>query len=148
MVHDASIPEADRIAVEKAIHDAIGWALTKDLTRLFSIVAQDENFFIFHPDSKSTVVGFEAFQRLGERVWLREEFKATDFAIRDLRLNFAVLGNVAWYACRLDDHAEWDGQPIGWDNCRWTGVLEKRNGQWIIVQMHFSFATDELKPNR
>lgn len=147
MMNDASIPEADQIAVEKAIHDAIGWALTKDLTRLFSIVAQDENFFIFHPDSKSTIVGFEAFQQLGERVWLREEFKATDFAIRDLRLNFAALGNVAWYACRLDDHAEWNGQPIGWDNCRWTGVLEKRNGQWVIVQMHFSFATDELKPS-
>ena len=46
-----SIPEADRTEVEKAIHDSIGWALTKDINRLFSIVAQDEDFFIFHPDS-------------------------------------------------------------------------------------------------
>jgi hypothetical protein len=136
------LSEAERLAVEKIIHDAIGWALTKDVERLFSIVAQDDNFFIFHPDSESTIIGFEAFEKLGEGVWLKDAFKATDFAVRDLRLNFAELGNAAWYSCMLDDHAEWNGNPIGWDNCRWTGTLEKRSGQWVIVQMHFSFAKD------
>ena len=24
----------------------------------------------------------------------------------------------------------------------WTGVLEKRNGSWVIVQQHFSFAVE------
>ena len=134
---------SDKLEVEKAIHDAIGWALTKDLDRLFSIIAQDDDFFIFHPDSKSTIIGFEAFKKLGERVWMKEEFKATDFAIRDLRVKFAETWNVACYSCFLDDHAEWNGQPIGWDNARLTGTLEKRNGQWVIVQMHFSFSKDE-----
>jgi len=116
--------------------------LTKDLNRLFSITAQDDYFFIFHHDSSSTIVGSEAFKKLGERVWMRDEFKATDFAVRDLRINFAELGNAAWYSCMLDDHAEWSGKPIGCDNCRWTGTLEKRNGKWVIVQMHFSFPKD------
>jgi len=135
--------EEERLEVVKIIHDAIGWALTKDINRLFSIMAQDDDFFIFHPDSKSTIVGFDAFKQLGERVWMRDEFKATDFAVRDLRLKFAEMGNAAWYSCLLDDHAEWKGQPTGWDNARWTGVLEKRDGQWAIVQMHFSFPKDE-----
>lgn len=134
--------ETEKIIVEQVIHDAIGWALTKDIERLFSIMAQDDDFFIFHPDSKSTIVGFDAFKQLGERVWLRDEFKATDYAVKDLRLKFAGLGNVAWYSCTLDDHAEWNGQAIGWDDCRWTGTLEKRLGQWVIVQMHFSFPKD------
>jgi hypothetical protein len=34
----------------------------------------------------------------------------------------------------------WDGQPANWENTRWTGVLEKRGGRWVIVQQHFSFA--------
>ena len=42
---------SERLEVEKIIHDAIGWALTKDIDRLFSIMAQDDDFFIFHPDS-------------------------------------------------------------------------------------------------
>ena len=137
------VSETERLEVVKIIHDAIGWALTKDINRLFSIVAQDEDFFIYHPDSKSTIVGFDAFKALGERVWMRDEFRATDFAVKDLRLTFAELGNAAWYSCFLDDHAEWNGTPTGWDNCRWTGTLEKRAGQWVIVQMHFSFAKDE-----
>ncbi len=135
--------EIDRLEVEKCIHDAIGWALTKDINRLFSIVAQDEDLFIFHPNSRSTIVGFSAFKELGERSWMKEAFKATDFAIRDLRINFSRLENVVWYSCMLDDHAEWNGELCGWDNCRWTGTLEKRDGRWVIVQMHFSLAKDD-----
>jgi hypothetical protein len=45
----------------------------------------------------------------------------------------------------LDDLAEWDGKPTGWKDTRWTGVLEKRDGHWVIVQMHFSFASDRPK---
>jgi ketosteroid isomerase-like protein len=136
------IDEHDQIEVKQAINDSIGWAQNKDINRLFSIVAQDENFFIFHPDSRSTIVGFPAFKSMGEKSWLNDAFKATDFAIRDLHLNFSRLGDTAWYSCFLDDHAEWNGKPIGWDNCRWTGTLEKQDGKWVIVQMHFSFAKD------
>lgn len=136
------INETERNDVVTIIHDSIGWALTKDLDRLYAIVAQDGEFFIFHPDSKSTIVGFDAFRTFGEGIWMKDEFKATDFAVHNLRLNFAEAGNAAWFSCTLDDHAEWNGQPIGWDNCRWTGTLEKRAGTWVIVQMHFSFAKE------
>lgn len=132
----------DPSIVRQVIHDSIGWALTKDKQRLFEIMAHDPDFFIFHPDSRSTITGFEAFRQLAERAWISDAFKATDFAIRELRLSFSASGTVAWYACYLDDHGEWNGQPAGWDNARWTGVLEKRGGQWVIVQMHFSFAQD------
>jgi hypothetical protein len=88
-------------------------------------------------------VGFPAFKALGERSWMKEAFKATDYAIKDLRINFSRLGDTAWYSCMLDDHALWNGKPTGWDNCRWTGTLEKRDDKWVIVQMHFSFAMDD-----
>ena len=134
--------DMEREEVEKNIHATIAWALTKDFHQLYSAVAQDEDFFIFHPDSKSTIIGFEAFKRFGESTWTQEAFKATDYAIKDLRINLAEMGNIAWYSCLLDDHAMWNGHPIGWDNCRWTGVLEKRVGKWVTVQMHFSFPKD------
>jgi len=73
---------------------------------------------------------------------MTDAFKATDFAIRDLRITFSESDTVAWYSCYLDDHGEWNGQPGGWDNARWTGVVEKRNGKSVTVQMHFSFAKD------
>ncbi len=132
----------ERVVIERVVADAIGWALTKDKARLFDIVAHDADFFIFHPDSKSTIIGFEAFRQLAERAWMGNEFRAIDFAIRDLRIKLSESGTVAWYACYLDDHGEWNGKRVGWDNARWTGVVEKRDGKWVIVQMHFSLATD------
>lgn len=41
------VNKENRIEVEQCIHDAIGWALNKDIDRLFSIMAQDENFSSF-----------------------------------------------------------------------------------------------------
>lgn len=30
---------------------------------------------------------------------------------------------------------------------RWTGVLEKRDGRWVIVQMHGSLEADKVLKN-
>lgn len=137
------ISENERLEVIQVIHDAIGWAQNKDFDRLYSIFANDEEFFIFHPDSRSTIRGFEAFRQMAERVFRNEAFRATDYAVKELQLNFSATGVCAWWSCMLDDHYEWNGEPGGWDNARWTGTLEKRSGRWVIVQMHFSFAKDD-----
>lgn len=137
------ISENERLEITRVIHDAIGWALNKDFDRLYSIFANDVSFFIFHPDSRSTIHGFEAFRQMAERVFRNESFKATDYAVKELQLNVSASESCAWWSCMLDDHYEWDGVPGGWDNVRWTGTLEKRDGRWVIVQMHFSFPKDE-----
>ena len=136
--------EEDRTIVERAIRDSIGWAQTKDRPLLESVLSQTEDFFIFHPDSKSTVVGYESFEKRFEG-WLDPRFKATQFDVRDLRINFSSAGDTAWFSSILDDCAEWDGQPMCWEDARWTGVLEKRDGKWVIVQMHFSLASDKVR---
>jgi hypothetical protein len=146
---DRSLPadapkDADRAAVERTVRASIGWALNKDFNLLFESMAQDPDFFIFHPDTESTIVGFEAFKKLAGSTWKNDKFKALDFEVKDLRIRFGPAGDVAWYSALLDDHGEWEGRPTGWDNARWTGVLEKRGGRWVLIQMHFSFGTDQV----
>jgi ketosteroid isomerase-like protein len=128
--------------IREVISASIGWALTKDTDLLYRSLAKDERFFIFHPDSKSTIRGFEAFKQYVERLFLDEAFKATGFEIKELDIHIADSGNVAWFSCLLDDHGEWNGKPSSWIDFRWTGVLEKQKDQWKIVQMHFSKASD------
>jgi SAM-dependent methyltransferase len=72
-------------------------------------------------------------------------FKATGVDVRDLRINFSRTGDTAWFSSILDDCAEWDGKPMCWEDARWTGVLEKRDDKWVIVQMHFSLASDKVR---
>lgn len=136
------VSENERFEIIQVIHDAIGWALNKDFDRLYSIMANDDDFFIFHPDSRSTIRGFEAFRQMAEHVFRNDSFKATDFKVKDLQLNLSISENCAWWASTLDDHYEWNGTPDGWDDVRWTGTLEKRDNRWMIVQMHFSFPKD------
>ena len=135
--------QAEEANIKRVIEASIGWALDKDFDLLYNSMAQDSNFFIYHPDNASTIVGFDAFKKYAEAVFRDPRFKATRFELKKLRINRSASGDVAWYSCLLDDFGEWDGKPSGWENCRWTGVLEKRDGKWVVVQMHFSFATDQ-----
>jgi hypothetical protein len=128
----------DRAAVERTIHASIAWALTKDRPLLERVIAHDPELFIFNPDSTS-VVGWDAFVPNFD-FWMDPRFKATLCDVRDLRVTFSRSGDVAWWSAMLDDLGEWDGRPIGWKDTRWTGVVEQRDGAWVITQMHFSFA--------
>lgn len=130
--------EAEQQKVEKAIHDSIGWAKTKDIDLLYSVIAQDPDYIEVDPNNR-VVRGFDEFRKT-EGFWMNDDFKAIRYDIRDLKITFADTGNVAWFYCMLDDINEWQGRPACWENTRWTGVLEKRDGDWKIVQMHFSFA--------
>ena len=132
--------DSEKLVIEKVIYNSIAWALTKDTTVLKSTMVRDESLFIFNPDSVPTIGWSELAMNFD--FWLDPRFKANTTEIRDLRIEIAQCGTVSWWSCILDDLGEWDGRPIGWKNTRWTGVLEKRNGQWLIVQMHFSFASN------
>jgi ketosteroid isomerase-like protein len=134
--------QAQKEEIRKAIDTSIGWAADKNTESLYGAVAQDASFFIYHPDSASTIVGFDNFKKMVEGLFLSDAFKATGYDIRDLRINLSASGDVAWYSAILDDRSEFNGRPYAWVNTRWTGVLEKRNDRWVIVQMHFSFASD------
>ncbi len=133
----------EKAEIKRVIDISIGWAMTKDLELLYNSLAQDSSFFIYHPDSKSTIIGFEAFTKLSD-FWMSPDFKATHYKIWDLRINISHSGDVAWYSAMLEDCAEIKGSPGCWEDTRWTGVLEKRDGKWVIAQMHFSFAVDKV----
>ena len=127
--------------IEQSIRDCIGWAKTKDFPLLYSIIANDADFLEVHPNDR-VVKGFEEFKKT-EKFWSSPDFKAVRYEIRDLKISLSKSGDVAWFFCILDDINEWKGQPANWENTRWTGVLEKRGGRWMIVQQHFSFASKD-----
>lgn len=145
---EARIPNSDKktekAAVAKVIHDSICWALTKDRALQESTMAHDEDLFIFWTNSDITIAGWNQYVKLFD-TWMDPRFKATLTEIRDLRINISRSGDVAWYSATLDDLGEWDGKPTGARDIRWTGVLEKRNGKWVVVQMHGSLAADKVR---
>lgn len=132
--------DKEKQLIERTIHNSIGWAKNKNINLLYSVISNDSNYIEINPSNR-IVKGFQDFKK-AEAFWMSDDFKAIRYEISDLRINFSKSGDVAWFFCILDDINEWKGQPANWENTRWTGVLEKRENTWIIVQMHFSFASN------
>jgi hypothetical protein len=132
--------------IEKTIESHIGWAVNnKDRKTLFSTIIENEELFFFQPDSKSTIKGIQEFTELVDNVFMPDDFRAIRTEILDLRIHVSTSLKTAWYSCILNDYNEYRGKPFVWENIRWTGVLEKVDGNWMIFQMHFSKAEDLIK---
>ncbi|MFC2139202.1 nuclear transport factor 2 family protein [Bacteroidota bacterium] len=132
---DAEIRE-----ISNVIDAAIGWFKTKDFSVMFTAFAQDSNFLEVHP-TDNVVKGFEQFKKNSE-IFKNPEFLYVRHEIWDQKITLSKNGDTAWFFCMLNDISTWKGRQTGWENTRWTGVLEKRNGKWVIVQQHFSFAAE------
>ena len=89
--------------------------------------------------SKAIGLGFEQLKENSE-IFRNPNFQYVRHELKNLTINISNSGDVAWFYCILDDINTWEGRPANWENARWTGVLEKRTGKWVIMQQHFSFA--------
>ena len=134
--------KAEKAIISKVINDSIGWVATKDKELLYSCFADDPELFWFSPSDDGTIYGFKAFVELTENFFMLDEFGHVGFEVRELQINLSQSGEMAWFHARLDDFNTWQGEPANWENVRWTGVLEKRDRRWVIVQMHFSDPSD------
>jgi len=129
---------ADRAAVEQALNNVFGWAVTKDFDLFFRTIADDADFISVTPYERVKIGVDDVKRDVG--FWASPDFRAVRHELRDLKIVFSRGGDVAWFFCRVDDINEWKGEPANWENARWTGVLERRDGRWRVVQQHFSFA--------
>jgi len=136
---NAEAVHQEKMVIATVINDNICWALTKDQELLYSTMQQDSTLLIVNPDD-SMIDGFAGIVETAETVWMDPRFKATHTEVKNLRITLSASGTTAWYFCLLDDFGEWDGRPYKWENARWTGVLEKIAGKWVIRQMHISFS--------
>ena len=130
--------EKEKQIITKKLNDCFGWARNKDFDLFYSVIANDSNFRSITPYDKVKFGIADVKQEA--KFWVDPRFKAVSHQIKDLKITFSGSHNNAWFYCKIDDFNTWEGKEINWENTRWTGILEKRNNDWKIVQHHFSFA--------
>ena len=133
--------EADRAEITRVISSVIGWARDKNLDLFYGSIAQDDDYLSVTP-GKRVIKRFEDVKQ-NVPFWMSPDFKYVRHELKELEITFARCGEVAWFYCVLDDINTFKGQPASWENARWTGVVEKRDGCWVVVQQHFSFARND-----
>jgi ankyrin repeat protein len=132
--------EAEKQEITQVISSVIGWAKDKNLELFYGSIANDEDYISVTP-TKRIIKRFEDVKQ-NVPFWMSADFKYVRHELKDLEIKFARCGEVAWFFCILDDINTYKGEPATWENTRWTGVVEKRDGKWVVVSQHFSFASD------
>jgi len=140
-INQAESQEAEKQKIAQVISSVIGWAKTKDLDLFFGSIAHDEDYISVTP-TKRIIKRFEDVKQ-NIPFWMSPDFKYVRHELKDLEIKFARCGEVAWFFCILNDINTYKGEPATWENTRWTGVVEKRDGKWVVVSQHFSFASDK-----
>jgi len=133
--------EAEKQKIAQVVSSVIGWAKDKNLELFYGSIANDEDYISVTP-TKRIIKRFEDVKQ-NVPFWMSPDFKYVRHELKDLEIKFARCGEVAWFYCVLDDINTYKGEPASWENTRWTGVVEKRDGRWVVVSQHFSFASDK-----
>lgn len=109
---------------------------SKDIGLMSTIMAHDEDMVNFGTDVTEHEVGWKEWEKSH-----LAQFEAIDKAkltSKDLTVFLSKSGDVAWFSDITDWNLVIQNDSLDINNIRITGVLEKRDAEWKIVQVHAS----------
>jgi ketosteroid isomerase-like protein len=110
---------------------------TKNLELLSKIHSHDKDFIFIGLDTSEQFIGWVELEKANREVLEKIEDRQCTF--KNQNICVSELGNVAWFSRIADIKIVKDGKQYNFESIRSTGILEKRNGNWIFVQFHSSF---------
>ncbi|MBN2356745.1 nuclear transport factor 2 family protein [candidate division KSB1 bacterium] len=133
--------EAEKAAVRQVVENFYAIYVNKDLESLPTVVAQDSDMVNFGTDLVEYWVGYDALESAFKKQAVA--FENPQMTFNNLTIHLSTCATVAWYALQIDFEVIYQGQTVFWNGARTTGVLEKRDGKWLIVQFHNSMPVVE-----
>ena len=128
--------ETEKAEIKSVIDQFFNLYITKDIDILSSLMAHDEDMVNFGTDKVEHWVGWESLKETYMKQW--QAFENPEITMKDQVVKISRSGTVAWYSMFLDFKVTFRGETVQWEGARTTGVLEKRDGRWVIVQFHNS----------
>ena len=131
--------EAEKANIQSVFDQyAKAWK-TKNIDLFAEIFSHDADMVIF--DAETRYDGWEAWQeRLQNSIELIEDVNVT---FREYSIKVHPSGTIAWLSAFEDATWTLEGQPDEVTGMRITWVLEKIEGNWVIVQGHWSVSEQE-----
>jgi ketosteroid isomerase-like protein len=132
---DIDVNEDAKIA-QSVVDDFWRAIKTQDVELLSRVVANDDEMIVFGTDAAERWIGSSAFLSAEEQ--MMQAFDVEDLVRRQETFQVHSRGGVAWFSTVFDIEISMNGEAAGLNGLRTTGVLEKRNDDWVIVQSHTS----------
>ena len=105
----------------------------RDLEGVLARVAPDEDVVLYGTGADEKRVGLQEIRKQVERDWAQTDEIAMEFD----SISVSGADSFAWAAADGFFKARVNGQEMSMP-ARLTCVFERRNGDWLIVQSHFS----------
>lgn len=128
--------DRERVQVKAVLDQMIEASEAEDMASLSRVYAHDDDMVIFGTDAGERLVGWDVLKDL-----MQKQFDATEnskISVRDEVIKVHHSGRIAWFSEVIDWELTAGGQAVQLEGLRATGVLEKRKGGWVIVQLHYS----------
>ena len=109
---------------------------SEDFATVEHLWAQDENIVLFGTEGDEQLVGIEAIKKAMSKQFA--EVENTLINISDQKIKINQTATTAWFSEVLDYNFIYLGEDMSVEGIRLTGVLEKRDGKWQLVQGHLS----------
>jgi hypothetical protein len=108
----------------------------RNLDLLLSCFSNKPDIIILGTDENELWIDKVSFGQSQKSAY--ETFSAVKLSERDKVLHLCKTGGQAWFYMRVNWYLESEGKQFTFDGIRTTGVLEKENDKWQIVQLHTS----------
>jgi len=109
---------------------------TENLNLAKEIWANSDEIVVIGTSGDEKLIGWNAIERT-----LKGQFDKLDnilISVRDQYVKVNDSRTAAWFSEILNYNYIQDGEAQGFEGLRFTGVMEKINGEWKIVQSHIS----------
>jgi len=134
---DQKFSKADEmIAIENLLEEYVIANENQDFDLIEKIWAPDSDIILYGTDSDERLMGWTNI-----RSAIREQFlqiEETYISASDQFIKLNCSGTTAWFAETLDYNFVHNGEAQSYEGLRFTGVVEKMDGQWKLVQAHLS----------
>ena len=108
----------------------------QDMGLIKEIWAPETDIMIFGTNSDEQLIGWEQIRDAVQRQF--NLFEDTYISVHDQVIQINECGNTAWFSEIVNYNFIYQGEAKQFEGVRFTGILEKFNGDWFIVQSHMS----------
>ncbi len=126
---------------DKKVHDEVALTLQgffdayakRDLNGVLAFWAPDPDVVMIGSGKDEKTMGINQFPKVIMRDWSQSDKATAKF--KDITVS--ATGSVAWFAADITFSVQTGVEKFEFSG-RITGVMEKRDGEWLLAQMHFS----------
>ena len=108
----------------------------QDMDLVQEIWASEPDIKVFGTNSDEKIIGWEQIRSTLQRQF--DSFDDTYISVRDQVVDVNETGNTAWFSEIMNYNYIYQGEAKQFEGIRFTGVLNKKDGEWFIVQSHIS----------